>query len=64
MKVPVPTVNTGNADLDRFAEAVKANMDSMTGQQKNATKLLPLASTATQAEQINRLNALLERIQG
>ena len=63
MKQAIPTLNTGDANLDRFAESVKQNLDSITGQQKNATRLQPLASTATTAEQIARLNALLERIQ-
>lgn len=64
MKVAIPTLNTGNGDTDRFAEAVKTNLDSMTGQQKNAVKLLPLASTATTEEIITRLNELLRRLQG
>lgn len=63
-KVAIPPVNSGNAVIDRFAEAVKQNVDSITGQQKNAAKLKPLAATATTAEQIERLNALLDRIQG
>lgn len=64
MKTPIPPVSTGNPEVDRFAEAVKLNLDGITGQQKNATKLVPLASTATTAEIITRLNALLDRIQG
>lgn len=64
MKLAVPPLNTGNGDIDRFSEAVKTNLDSITGQQKNAVKLLPLASTATTAEIIARLNALLDRLQG
>lgn len=63
-KVAIPAVTTGMAELDRCLEAVKQNMDSITGQEKNATKLKPLDSTATAAEQVERLNALLERIQG
>lgn len=63
MKAAVPVLNTGNPEVDRFAEAVKGNLDSITGQQKNAVTLLPLASTATTAEIITRLNALLARIQ-
>ena len=64
MKSAIPSLNTGSADVDRFADAVKTNLDSITGQQKNAVKLLPLAATATTAEMITRLNALLDRIQG
>ena len=64
MKAAIPTLMTGKEDIDRFADAVKQNIDSITGQQKNIPKLLPLASTATTAEQITRLNDLLERLQG
>lgn len=64
MKTAIPALNTGDADIDRFADAVKINIDGITGQQKNATKLLPLAGTATTAEMVSRLNALLDRIQG
>lgn len=64
MKPAIPAVLTGNGDVDRFAEAVKQTLDGMTGQQKNAAKLTPLPTTATGAEQIARLNALLDRLQG
>lgn len=64
MKTAIPPLATGDANVDRFAEAVKQNLDGITGQQKNAVKLKPLAATATTAEQITRLNALLERLQG
>jgi hypothetical protein len=64
MKTPIPVVLTGQADIDRFAEAVKANIDSLTGQQKNATKLAPLAPTATLADVITQINAMLARMQG
>jgi hypothetical protein len=64
MKPAIPPVSSGNGDVDRFAEAVKQTLDGMTGQQKNAVKLEPLPSTATSAEQITRLNALLSRLQG
>lgn len=63
-KAAIPVVNSGIADVDRFAEAVKQNLDGITGQQKNSAKLKPLSATATSAEQIALLNALLERIQG
>jgi len=63
-KVAIPTVTTGMAEVDRCLEAVKQNLDSITGQEKNATKLKPLDSSATSAEQVELLNALLDRIQG
>jgi mannose/fructose-specific phosphotransferase system component IIA len=64
MKPAIPPVNTGNGDVDRFAEAVKQTLDGMTGQQKNVVKLVPLPDTATSAEQIAQLNAMLARLQG
>lgn len=64
MKAAIPVVHTGSQELDRFCEAVKQNVDGITGQQKNSTALIPLESTATTAEIITRLNAILARIQG
>lgn len=64
MKAAIPVVMSGTPDLDRFAEAVKQNVDGITGQQKNAKKLLPLPSTATLPEAIAQLNAILDRLQG
>ncbi|MCY1165186.1 hypothetical protein D9M73_50860 [compost metagenome] len=64
MKAAIPALMTPDADLSQFAAAVKQNVDSMTGQQKNAVKLVPLASTATLAEVITQLNAILDRMQG
>lgn len=63
MKIPVPVLNSGAADLDAFADAVKQNLDFITGQRKNSVKLLPLPATATLADVITRTNALLARIQ-
>ncbi|MCY1170153.1 hypothetical protein D9M73_102140 [compost metagenome] len=64
MKAAIPTLMTADSDLAQFASAVKQNVDSMTGQQKNAVKLVPLESTATLAQVITQLNAILERMQG
>ena len=61
-RAAIPTLGTGNADVDRFAAAVKQNIDVMTGQQKNVKKLVPLGSAATTAEIIQQLNDLLERL--
>lgn len=63
MKPAIPETRTGRQE-DRFFEVVKQTLDSITGQQKNATKLQPLASTATTDEIITQLNAILTRIQG
>ena len=62
MKVPIPVVNSGAPDIDQAFDALKQNMDSLTGQQKNASKLLPLPSTATLDDCIKLVNALLARI--
>lgn len=64
MKAAIPVVTSESEELNRFYEAVKQNVDGITGQQKNSVKLNPLASTATTADIINRLNAILTRIQG
>lgn len=63
MKPAIPETRTGRQE-DRFFEAVKQTLDSITGQQRNAVKLKPLTSTATSAEIIAQLNAILDRIQG
>ena len=54
---------TGQPELDRFCQGVKQTLDSMTGQAKNVPTLQPLPTTATNAEIIDRLNALLDRLQ-
>lgn len=63
MKAAIPTLTTGANDVDLFAQAVKQNLDGMTGQLKNKPKLNPLAATATLAEVITQLNTILSRIQ-
>lgn len=59
--VSVPVLVSGDRSTDLFAEAVKANIDSLTGQQKSSVALLPLASTATLQEVIVALNILINR---
>lgn len=63
MKAAIPTLTSGDSGLDLFAQSVKQNLDSMTGQLKNKPKLKPLAATATLAEVITQLNAILSRLQ-
>lgn len=60
----VPSLRTPDAQLARFAEAAKHNLDMLTGQHKNLPRLAPLAATASNAEIIERLNVLLARMQG
>jgi len=62
-KAAIPTVRTGNPELDRALDAVKQNLDSITGQARNVGKLAPLPQTATTAEIIDRINLLVERLQ-
>lgn len=62
MKAAIPVVTTGQQNLDRFCEAVKQNMDAITGQHKNAPVLTELTSTATLADVIEQLNLLHKRI--
>lgn len=62
-KAAIPAVRTGNAELDRAMSAIKQNVDAITGQARNSERLEPLASTATTAEVVARLNLLLERLQ-
>lgn len=64
MKAAIPALMTPDSDLAQFAAAVKQNVDSLTGQQKNSVKLEPLESTATLANVITQLNAILDRMQG
>lgn len=63
-KASIPVLRSGNSATDRFAQAVKQNLDSITGQRQNIPKLTPLESGATTAEIIAQLNAILQRLQG
>lgn len=60
----IPTLRSGAASVDRYAEAVKQAIDSMTGQLKNSEALVELAPTATLPEVIAALNVVVRRLQG
>lgn len=62
-KAAIPVLRSGTPAIDLFGEAVKQNLDQITGQQKNVAKMAPLPDTATLAEVIARSNALLARLQ-
>jgi hypothetical protein len=62
-KSAVPTLNTGQFELDQFAAAVKQNIDSITAQARNVERLQPLPETATLAQVIERLNVITARLQ-
>lgn len=62
-KAAIPTVRTGQPDVDRAFDAIKQNLDSITGQARNAQRLAPLPANATLTEVVTRLNLLTERLQ-
>jgi hypothetical protein len=62
-KAAIPAVKTGRPELDRALSSIKQNLDAITAQAKNVPRLTPLAPTATLAEVIAQLNAIVERLQ-
>jgi hypothetical protein len=62
-KAAIPTVRTGQNDLDRALDAVKQNLDAITGQARNTKRLEALPATATLDQVVARLNALVDRLQ-
>lgn len=47
-----------------FTDAVKQNLDNLTGQHKNTPVLKELATTATLAETIAAVNLIVRRLNG
>ena len=62
-KAAIPSVKTGQADLDNALQAIKQNMDAITGQARNNPTLSPLPTSATLVQVVTQLNAVLARIQ-
>lgn len=62
-KAAIPAVLTGKADLDRALSSMKQNIDEITAQARNVDRLSSLPSTATLADVIVRLNAVVARLQ-
>ncbi|MEY3766923.1 MAG: hypothetical protein RLZ03_1883 [Pseudomonadota bacterium] len=62
-KAAIPTVRTGQPDVDRAFDAIKQNLDAITGQARNVQRVPPLPANATLAEVITRINMLTERLQ-
>lgn len=62
-KSAIPAVLTGKPDVDRALSSMKQNLDEITGQARNATRFEPLPATATLADVIERLNAVVARLQ-
>lgn len=61
-KAAVPMLRSGHAPTDAFAQAVKQNMDWLTGQQKNSPPLFELPSTATLSDVIVQVNQVIKRL--
>lgn len=62
-KAAIPVVRTQQADLDLAMSAIKQNLDAITGQARNVQRFAPLPATATLADVIERLNAVVARLQ-
>jgi hypothetical protein len=62
-KAAIPAVMTGKNDLDLALSSIKQNLDVITGQARNVSRIQPLSTTATLAEVIAQLNAVVERLQ-
>jgi hypothetical protein len=62
-KAAIPAVLTGKPDLDRALSSMKQNIDEITAQARNVTRLEPLPATASLADVIERLNVIVARLQ-
>lgn len=63
MKAAIPVVVTGEPDMSRFCSAVKQNLDEISGRSRNASPISPLATTASSAEIIAKINEIIARLQ-
>lgn len=48
--------------MGMFVDGVKANLDRITGQEKNKKNLTTLPETATLSDVINAVNIIIERL--
>lgn len=62
-KAAIPLVKTGQVELDNALQAIKQNLDAVTGQARNSATLAPLPASASLADVIKRTNDLLSRMQ-
>lgn len=62
-KSAIPTVRTSNPELNRALDALKQNVDAITGQARNVDRFAPLPSDATLEQVIERLNEVVARLQ-
>lgn len=61
-KAAIPALRTGDRETDAFGQAVKQNIDWLTGQGKGPPAIKPLPLTATLAEVIAQHNKIVERL--
>jgi hypothetical protein len=62
-KQAIPAPQVGDPALREMLVAMKHNLDVVTGQTNNSVKLKVLPSTASTAEIVEQLNAIIRRIQ-
>lgn len=63
MKAALENLRTADPALNRFAAAVKQNLDKMTGQTRNARPMEKLPLDAPLADVIRLLNEIVDRLQ-
>lgn len=63
-RVAVPVLQTSDQQLKYHADAVKMNIDILTGQLKASESLSQLSTSASTAEIINALNVIIRRLNG
>lgn len=62
-KPSIPAVRTGNAALDQTINAIRQNLDQITGRARGDDRLDPLPTSASLADVIARLNEVVRRMQ-
>lgn len=62
MRAAIPAIQTGDESLNRVLEAIKQNLDWITGQTANSDKLVALDKAATALQVVNLVNLLAKRI--
>lgn len=62
-KPAIPRVAALRPDVDLALGAIKQTLDEITGQARNVDRLEPLATTATLAQVIARMNEIVARMQ-
>lgn len=63
MKAALENLRTADPALNRFAAAVKQNLDQMTGQTRNTHPMEKLPLDAPMADVIRLLNEIVDRLQ-